>query len=156
MKTSDFQIQNEFGNSRDTTPIIQGCSASRFDQTVTYFTIDISLRIYPYSKSKGVFCPKRSHSWDESEVPDSEPPIFSALFTQSRESNPDLWKSVQHASVRALEESADTKKYYNVLKLFAYGTVTDYRNDKEVIGWELNEAESQKLKVRTVLIIAKN
>ena len=58
--------------------------------------------------------------------------------------------------MRALEESADTKKYYNVLKLFAYGTVTDYRNDKEVIGWELNEAESQKLKVRTVIIIAKN
>ena len=120
----------------------------------------ISPSIFHYESiltvSQKGFCPKRSHSWDESEVPDSEPPIFSALFTQSRESNPDLWKSVQHASVRALEESADTKKYYNVLKLFAYGTVTDYRNDKEVIGWELNEAESQKLKVRTVIIIAKN
>ena len=48
-----------------------------------------------------------------------------------------------------LEESADLKKYYNVLKLFAYGTVTDYKKDKELIGWELNDAESAKLKVRT-------
>ena len=68
----------------------------------------------------------------------------------------DLCKSLQHVSVRALEESSDTKKYFNVLKLFAYGTVTDYRNDKEVIGWELNEAESQKLKVNTVNIVTKN
>ena len=53
----------------------------------------------------------------------------------------------KHASVKALEETPETKKYYNILKLFAYGTVTDYKNDKEVIGWELNDAESQKLKV---------
>jgi len=59
-----------------------------------------------------------------------------------------------HASVRALEESSDTKKYFNVLKLFAYGTVTDYRNDKEVIGWELNEAESQKLKLLSIITLA--
>ena len=48
-----FQIQNEFGNSRDSSPIIKGRRASRFDQTVTYFTIYISLRIYPHSKFKG-------------------------------------------------------------------------------------------------------
>ena len=58
---------------------------------------------------------------------------------------------MKHASVKALEETPETKKYYNVLKLFAYGTVTDYKNDKEVIGWELNDAESQKLKVRVIV-----
>ena len=52
-----------------------------------------------------------------------------------------------------MEETPETKKYYNILKLFAYGTVTDYKNDKEVIGWELNDAESQKLKVPEIYVL---
>jgi len=59
-----------------------------------------------------------------------------------------------HTSVRALEESADLKKYYNVLKLFAYGTVTDYRKDKELIGWDLNESEFNKLKLLSIITLA--
>lgn len=58
---------------------------------------------------------------------------------------------LKHANVRDLENDMNLKKYYNVVKLFAYGTVADYKKEKELIGWELNEAELAKLKLLSIV-----
>ena len=47
----EFLDGYEFGNGRDTSPIVKRCRTSRSDKTVTYFTFDLSLRIYSNGKS---------------------------------------------------------------------------------------------------------
>jgi hypothetical protein len=46
---------------------------------------------------------------------------------------------LKHPSIVALEKQTDVQRYFNILKLFSYGTFNDYSQNKEFINYELNQ-----------------
>jgi len=58
-----------------------------------------------------------------------------------------------HSTISSLAEG-DTKRLFNVVKLFAYGTFDDYSNNRDEIGYDLDQEEKRKLKLLTLITLA--